>query len=100
MNTQGEAVYDTQELERTLRELLAPERLPDYVLSARYELSTDQYGEPAVRIYLAISPESDQMLSNDKEKLEEYSLFKQDLARRILELDSGYFPFIRMVEAA
>lgn len=91
---------DTQELERLLRELLVPDRLPDYIKSARYELSTDHYGDPMVRIYLTISPETDRILSKDKKKLKEYSAFKQDLASQILRLESGYFPFIRLVEAA
>ena len=100
MNTIGDAGTDTQLLEGTLRELLAPERLPSYIKSARYELSTDQYGEPAVRIYLAITPETDQLLSKDKKKLKAYGAFTDDLSSRILKLESGYFPFIRLVEAA
>jgi hypothetical protein len=100
MNALGEPGTDTQALESTLRELLAPERLPGYIKSARYELSADQYGEPAVRIYLAITSETDQVLSKDKIQLKAYSAFKQSLARKILRLESGYFPFIRLVEAA
>jgi hypothetical protein len=100
MNTLDDSGTDTQALESTLRELLAPERLPSYIKSSRYELSADQYGEPAVRIYLAITSETDQLLSKDRAKLKAYSAFKQDLASRILRLESGYFPFIRLVEAA
>jgi hypothetical protein len=100
MNTQEEAGMDTQELERLLRELLAPDRLPTYIVSARYELSTDHYGDPAVRIYLAITPETDQLLSKDKTKLKAYSAYRDELSSRILKLESGYFPFIRLVEAA
>jgi hypothetical protein len=100
MNALGESGTDTQALESTLRELLAPERLPDYIKSARYELSADQYGEPAVRVFLGITPETDIILSKDKMKLKAYSDFKHGLARKILQLESGYFPFIRLVEAA
>jgi hypothetical protein len=100
MNTQGETGAETRELEQLLGELLAEDRLPSYIKSAHYELSTDQYGSPMVRIYLTITPETDQLLSKDKGKREEYSAFKQDLARQILQLESGYFPFIRLVEAA
>jgi hypothetical protein len=91
---------DTQELERHLRELIAPSRLPGYIKSARYELGTDHIGEPAVRVFLAITPETDLLLSKDKVKLKAYSKFKDDLSSRILKLESGYFPFIRLVEAA
>lgn len=91
---------DTQELERHLSELLAPERLPSYIKSARYEIGTDHIGEPAVRIFLAITPETDLLLSNDKAKLKAYGDFKDGLSSRILKLESGYFPFIRLVEAA
>jgi hypothetical protein len=100
MNASGEAEVDTRELERHLRKLLAPSRLPSYIKSARYELGTDHIGEPAVRIFLAITPETDIVLSNDKAKLKAYSDFKRDLSSRILKLESGYFPFIRLVEAA
>jgi hypothetical protein len=100
MNANGETGTDTQDLERYLDELLAPERLPGYIASARYELGTDHIGEPAVRIFLAITPETDVILSKDKAKLKEYSDYKSDLSSRILKLESGYFPFIRLVEAA
>jgi DNA primase large subunit len=100
MNTQEEAGMDKQELERLLRELLAANRLPSYIKSARYEFSTDQYGEPAVRIFLTITPETDEILSKDKTKLKDYSDYKQNLAGQILKLESGYFPFIRLVEAS
>ena len=100
MNTLEETGMGTQELERLLRELLAPNRLPSYIRSARYEFGTDHIGEPAVRIYLAITPETDQLLSKDKAKRDVYSKFKKDLSSQILRLESGYFPFIRLVEAA
>lgn len=100
MNANEETAMETQELERHLRELLASDRLPAYIRSARYELGTDHIGEPAVRIFLAITPETDVILSKDKAKLKAYSDFKHDLSSRILKLDSGYFPFIRLVEAA
>ncbi len=100
MNVQGETGMDTQELEEHLRELLAPERLPSYIKSARYELGTDHIGEPAVRIFLAIEPAVLTILENDKAKRDEYSRFSLDLSRKILRLGSGYFPFIRMAEAA
>jgi hypothetical protein len=100
MNVQGEIGTDTQELEQHLRELLAPERLPSYIKSARYELGTDHIGEPAVRIFLAITPETDLLLSNDKAKLKAYGDFTDELGSTILKLESGYFPFIRLVEAA
>jgi hypothetical protein len=99
MNTPTESA-GTEELERTLRELLAPERLPDYIQSARYELSTDHYGDPLVRIYLTITQKTDEILSKNEKKLKEYSEYKQELADQILRLESGYFPFIRLVEAA
>jgi hypothetical protein len=100
MNVPGDAVMDTQELERTLRELLAPDRLPDYIESARYELGTDHLGEPAVRIFLGISSQTDILLSKDKARRKLYSDFTDDLSSRILKLESGYFPFIRLVDAA
>lgn len=100
MNANGETATDTQELERHLRALLAPDRLPSYIKSARYELGTDHIGEPAVRVFLAITPETDVIFSNDKAKLKAYSDYKHDLSSRILKLESGYFPFIRLVEAA
>jgi hypothetical protein len=100
MNASEEAGTDTQELEQHLRELLAPDRLPSYIKSARYELGTDHIGEPAVRIFLAITPETDVLLSNDKAKLKAYSEYSRDLSSRILKLESGYFPFVRLVEAA
>ncbi len=100
MNANGEAAADTQELERHLSELLAPARLPSYIKSARYELGTDHTGEPAARIFLAITPETDVILSKDKAKLKAYSDYKLELRSRILQLESGYFPFIRLVEAA
>jgi hypothetical protein len=100
MNASEEAGTDTKELELHLRELLAPDRLPSYIKSARYELGTDHTGDPVVRIFLAISPETDVLLSNDKAKLKAYSDFSRDLSFRILKLESGYFPFVRLVEAA
>ena len=100
MKANGEFGMDPQELEQHLRDLIAPDRLPSYIESARYELGTDHIGEPAVRIYFAITPETDVILSKDKAKLKAYSEFKQDLSRRILNLESGCFPFIRLVEAA
>jgi len=100
MNAYGGIATDTQELERLLRKLLAPSRLPSYIKSARYELGTDHIGEPAVRVFLAITPETDVLLSNDKIKLKAYGDYKDDLSARILKLESGYFPFIRLVEAA
>jgi len=100
MNANEDTATDTQELERHLRELLAPSRLPGYIKSAWYELGTDHIGEPAVRIFLAITPETDIQLSKDKAKLNAYSDYKDDLSSRILKLESGYFPFIRLVEAA
>jgi len=100
MNTQQETGMDTRELERLLSELLAPERLPDYIKSARYELGTDHIGEPAVRIFLAITPETDIQLSKDTAKRKVYSDYMDDLTSRILKLESGYFPFVRLVEAA
>ena len=66
MSTPIQPASDTEELERTLRELLAPERLPDYIKSARYELSTDQWGEPLARIYLAITPETDKLFFKNR----------------------------------
>jgi len=100
MNASGETVMDTQELERRLQELLAPGQLPSYVTSARYELGTDHIGEPAVRIFLEITPETDLLLSRDKAKRKAYSDYQDDLGSKILKLESGYFPFIRLVEAA
>jgi hypothetical protein len=100
MNANEETAMDTQELERHLRDLLAPDRLPSYIQSARYELGTDHIGEPAVRIFLAITPETDVILSKDKAKLKAYSEYKSGLSSRILKLESGYFPFVRLVEAA
>jgi len=100
MNTQGETGMDTQELEQHLRELLAAKRLPSFIKSARYELGTDHIGEPAVRIYLEIEPEVATLLEKDKTQRDEYSEFCQNLTSKILRLESGYFPFIRMAEAA
>jgi len=91
---------DTQELERTLHELLAANRLPPYINSARYELGTDHIGEPAVRIFLEIAPETATRMEKDKALREEYNNFHTDLAFKILNLESGYFPFIRLAEAA
>jgi hypothetical protein len=100
MNAHGETATDTQELERLLRKLLAPSRLPSYINSARYELGTDHIGEPAVRVFLEITPETDVLLSKDKVKLKAYSDYKDELSSRILNIESGYFPYIRLVEAA
>ena len=91
---------DEQDFERHLRELLAPGQLPDYVKAARYELGTDHIGEPAVRIYIEIEPQFAITLEKDKEKRDEYSRFSQNLSSQILKLESGYFPFIRLAEAA
>ena len=100
MNANGETATDTQELERQLRKLLAPIRLPANVKSARYELGTDHTGEPAVRIFLDIEPEYLLVLENDKAKRDELSKYRQSLTNQILRLGSGYFPFIRLAEAA
>jgi len=89
MNANGETATDTEELERYLRELLAPDKLPSYVKSARYELGTDHIGEPAIRIFLAITPETDVILSKDKTKLKEYSKYADALSAQILKLESG-----------
>lgn len=100
MSSIGEIGTDTRELERALRELLAPEQLPHYIKSARYELGTDHIGEPAVRIYLGIEPETSARMEKDKALRDEYSNFHTDLAFKIIDLQSGYFPFIRLAEAA
>ena len=100
MSALGESGTDTRELERTLQELLAANRLPPYIKSARYELGTDHIGEPAVRIFLAIESEMLLRMEKDKAQRDEYSKFSEDLAFKILNLESGYFPFIRMAEAA
>jgi hypothetical protein len=39
-------------------------------------------------------------MERDKALLEEYNRFHEDLAFKILNLRSGYFPFIRLAEAA
>jgi hypothetical protein len=100
MNALGEPGTDTQALESTLRELLAPERLPDYIKFARYELGTDHTGEPAVRVFLGIEPKMLAILEKDKEQRGKYIEFSDDLSFKILRLESGYFPYIRMAEAA
>ena len=89
MNANGETATGTEELERYLRELLAPSRLPSYVQSARYELGTDYIGEPAIRIFLAITPETEAILSKDKTKPKEYSKHADALSAQILKLESG-----------
>jgi len=91
---------DVQELERHLQQLLEPDRLPANIKSARFELGTDHIGEPAIRVYLEIEPDVLAILEKDKERRDELGRFRQDLASRILELESGYFPFIRLSEAA
>jgi hypothetical protein len=91
---------DAKELERHLRELLAPGRLPPNVKSARFELGTDHIGEPAVRIFLEIEPKNLTILEKEKAQRDELGRFHQDLAFKILRLESGYFPFIRLAEAA
>jgi hypothetical protein len=100
MNASGETTTDTQELERLLQEMLEPSRLPANVKSARFELGTDHIGEPAVRIFLEIEPKFLTALEKDKKKRNELGKFRQDLTSKILELESGYFPFIRLAEAA
>lgn len=91
---------DTQELNRALHELLASDRLPSFIKSARYELGKDHIGEPAVRIFLMIEPELLTRMEKDKAQRDEYSKFSEDLAFKVLDLESGYFPFIRLAEAA
>jgi hypothetical protein len=98
MSTPTQPATDTEELESALRQLLAKERLPDYIQSARYELSTDHYGDPMVRIYLDVTPENALILEKDKAKLSKYSEYKQRLRSQVLKLETDYFPLIRMVE--
>jgi hypothetical protein len=100
MNGNANIAMETEEFERHLRELLAPNRLPANVKSARYELGTDHIGEPAVRIYLEIGPEFAALLEKDKKLRDELGKFREGLTSKILELESGYFPFIRLAEAA
>ncbi len=100
MSGENQTVMDAQEFERHLRELLAPNHLPSYIKSARYELGTDHIGEPAVRIYLEIEPEAALVLEKDQARRDEYSQYRENLAGQILQLESGYFPFIRLAEAA
>lgn len=100
MNASGETDVDTKELERQLHKLLAPGKLPSYIESARYEFDTDHIGLPALRIFLAIKPETDALMSRDKVKLKAYGDYTDELRSRILKLETGYFPFIRLVEAA
>jgi hypothetical protein len=100
MNVQGETGMDTQELERHLSELLAPSKLPANVKSARFELGTDHTGDPAVRIFLEIEPKFLTILEKDKAQRDELSKYRQNLTNQILRLESGYFPFIRLAEAA
>jgi len=90
----------TQELERALRELLATDHIPGWIKSARYELGTDHIGEPAVRIFLEIEPATATRMEKDKVLLDDYNNFHENLAFKILNLESGYFPFIRLAEAA
>ncbi|MGB6687605.1 MAG: hypothetical protein WBE76_07160 [Terracidiphilus sp.] len=100
MSEQSQTASDTKRLEEVLRELLSPARLPLNVKSARYELGTDHIGEPAVRIYLEIESAVATALEKDKAQRDELSKFRQNLTKQILELESGYFPFIRLAEAA
>jgi hypothetical protein len=100
MNGDSQFAMETQEFERNLRELLAPSRLPANVKSARYELGTDHIGEPAVRIYLEIDSDFAAILEKDKASRDELGEFRQNLTSQILKLQSGYFPFIRLAEAA
>ena len=100
MSAYGQTGSDTQELEQALRRFLAPDRLPPYIKSARYELGADHIGEPAVRIFLEIDPEAAAQLEKDQTELDKYSEYRQSLMDEILKLDSGYFPFIRLAEAA
>ncbi len=100
MNSIDEAGMDTEGLEQTLREILSPSRLPRYIKSAGYELGKDHIGEPAVRIFLAIEPDTATRLDKDEALLGEYSGYKQSLMDQVLKLESGYFPFVRLVEAA
>jgi len=100
MEGESQTAMETKDLERHLRKLLAPSRLPRSIKSARYELGTDHIGEPAVRIFLEIDPEFAVILEKDKAQRDNLSNFRQDLTSKILELESGYFPFIRLAEAA
>jgi hypothetical protein len=90
MNGNANIAMETEEFERHLRELLAPNRLPANVKSARYELGTDHIGEP----------EFAALLEKDKKLRDELGKFREGLTSKILELESGYFPFIRLAEAA
>jgi hypothetical protein len=91
---------DEQEFEPKLRELLASLELPSSVSTTRYEIGIDHVGEPAVRVFLVLDP--DFAANFDKEKLrrKELQQFSFELSSKILELESGYFPFVRLDEAA
>ena len=91
---------DEQEFEPKLRELLASLELPSSVSTTRYEIVIDHVGEPAVRVFLVLDP--DFAANFDKEKLrrKELQQFSFELSSKILELESGYFPFVRLDEAA
>jgi hypothetical protein len=89
-----------QEFEGKLREVLASLQLPSSVSNPRYEIGTDHIGEPAVRVFLVLDPEFAANFNKEKDRREELAKFRFELSSKILELESGYFPFIRLDEAA
>jgi hypothetical protein len=91
---------DEQEFEPKLRDLLASLQLPSSVSTTRYEIGTDHIGEPAVRVFLLLTPNFVAHFNRETVRREELRQFSSDLSSKILELESGYFPFVRLDKAA
>ena len=100
MSDRERGLKETEKLKQVLDELLAPERLPSDVKSARFEFGTDHVGEPAIKIFLGIEPGATAALARDRSKRAELVRFRQNLTNQIVKLESEYFPSIRLGDAA
>jgi hypothetical protein len=99
MNSTGQAEVIPEVAERQIRDLLASTHPPSSIASIRFELGTDHVGDAAVRIFLIMDPVFAANFDNETSRREELGKFSSSLASNVLRLESGYFPYIRLIEA-
>jgi len=100
MNLAGQAEVSPEAAEKQIQDLLASVQVPNSVSEVRFELGTDHMGDPAVRIFLVMEPKFQAGFDRETKRREELRKFRADLASKVLKLNSGYFPFIRLPEAS
>ena len=96
----SEMEMPVEDIERRIDEVLAATPRPDSVKAVRFDVGFDHAGDPAVRIYLEIDPYLAENLEKEEIQRNQLREYRQRIRSKIFELNSGYFPFIRLTAAA